>query len=83
MSFRDTRGEIVHRRTYSRPLDEEKGIFETLEQTTDRIIEHQAFMLVLDCDRDARGAYFEKVYLPVRLRNRVSSQTTDVHLEVE
>lgn len=44
MSFRDTRGEIVHRRTYSRPLDEEKGIFETLEQTTDRIIEHQRWL---------------------------------------
>ena len=46
-------------------------------------IEHQAFMLYLDCDRDARGSYFEKVYLPVRLRNRLSGQTTDVYLEVE
>ena len=44
MSFKDTRSEIVHRRTYSRPIDEEAGVFETLEQTTDRIIEHQQWL---------------------------------------
>ena len=44
MSFKDTRSEIVHRRTYSRPIDEDRGVFETLEQTTDRIIEHQRWL---------------------------------------
>ena len=44
MSFKDARSEIIHRRTYSRPLDEEKGVFETLEQTTERIIEHQKWL---------------------------------------
>jgi len=44
MSFADTRSEIVHRRTYSRPIDEDRGVFETLEQTTDRIIEHQRWL---------------------------------------
>ena len=44
MSFADIRAEIVHRRTYSRPLDEEGGVFETLEQTTERIIEHQKWL---------------------------------------
>ena len=34
MSFKDARAEIVHRRTYSRPLNEEIGLFETLEETT-------------------------------------------------
>ena len=44
MSFKDTRSEIVHRRTYSRPIDEDKGIFETLDQTTQRIIDHQQWL---------------------------------------
>lgn len=44
MSFKDARAEIVHRRTYSRPLNEEIGLFETLEETTDRIIEHQQWL---------------------------------------
>jgi len=52
MSFQDTRSEIVHRRTYSRPLDEERGIFETLEQTTDRIIQHQQWLWERALGRD-------------------------------
>ena len=44
MSFKDTRSEIVHRRTYSRPIDEDRGVFETLEQTTQRIIDHQQWL---------------------------------------
>ena len=52
MSFKDTRSEIVHRRTYSRPLDEDAGVFETLEQTTDRIIEHQQWLWERALGRD-------------------------------
>ena len=44
MSFKDTRAEIVHRRTYSRPINEELGLFESLEETTNRIIEHQQWL---------------------------------------
>ena len=44
MSFKDTRAELVHRRTYSRPINEEKMLFETLEQTTQRIINHQQWL---------------------------------------
>ena len=32
------RAEIITRRTYSRPLDEEGEVFETWEQTVDRVI---------------------------------------------
>lgn len=52
MSFRDTRSEIVHRRTYSRPLDEEAGVFETLDQTTQRIIDHQQWLWERALGRD-------------------------------
>jgi len=38
------RAEIITRRTYNRPLDEEGGIFETWEQTVDRVIEHQKWL---------------------------------------
>ena len=44
MTFKDTRAEIVHRRTYSRPVNEDLGIFESLDETTDRIIEHQQWL---------------------------------------
>jgi len=37
-----TRAEIVYRRTYSRPLED--GIFETWEDTVDRVIGHQQWL---------------------------------------
>ena len=44
MSFKDARSEIIHRRTYSRPINEEAGVFESLEDTTNRIINHQQWL---------------------------------------
>lgn len=41
MSFRS---ELVYRRTYSRPLDEKGLVFETWEQTIDRVIGHQEWL---------------------------------------
>jgi ribonucleoside-triphosphate reductase len=38
------RAEIVTRRTYNRPLDEDEGVFETWEQTIDRVIDHQRWL---------------------------------------
>lgn len=39
-----TRAHIVTRRTYNRPIDEANGIFETFEQTIDRVIKHQRWL---------------------------------------
>ena len=38
------RGEIVYKRTYSRPLNDEGSVFEEWEQTVDRVIEHQKWL---------------------------------------
>jgi len=39
-----TRANIITRRTYNRPIDEENGVFETWEQTVDRVIGHQQWL---------------------------------------
>lgn len=39
-----TRSRVVTRRTYNRPLNEEGTVFETWEQTVDRVIEHQRWL---------------------------------------
>lgn len=38
------RAEIITRRTYNRPLDEEGTVFETWEQTVARVIDHQRWL---------------------------------------
>ena len=38
------RSQLITRRTYSRPLDEEGKVFETWEQTVDRVIGHQSWL---------------------------------------
>jgi len=38
------RAQVITRRTYNRPLNEEGTIFETWEMTVDRVIKHQAFL---------------------------------------
>lgn len=38
------RAQVVTRRTYNRPLDEDGKVFETWEQTVDRVIAHQAWL---------------------------------------
>lgn len=44
MNQPSTRAKIITRRTYTRPLDEEGKVFETWEQTVDRVIEHQQWL---------------------------------------
>jgi ribonucleoside-triphosphate reductase len=39
-----TRAQVITRRTYNRPLNDEGTIFETWEQTITRVIEHQRFL---------------------------------------
>lgn len=39
-----TRAEVVTRRTYNRPLNDEGTVFETWEQTVDRVIDHQRWL---------------------------------------
>lgn len=38
------RSQLVARRTYNRPLDEKGSVFETWEQTIDRVISHQQWL---------------------------------------
>ena len=39
-----TRANMLTRRTYNRPLDDEGKVFESWEQTVDRVIEHQQWL---------------------------------------
>jgi adenosylcobalamin-dependent ribonucleoside-triphosphate reductase len=39
-----TRAQVVTRRTYNRPLNKEGTVFETWEDTVNRVIEHQAWL---------------------------------------
>jgi len=39
-----TRAEVIARRTYNRPLNDEGTVFETWAQTVDRVIGHQAWL---------------------------------------
>lgn len=38
------RSQLITRRTYSRPLDDKGTVFETWEQTVDRVIQHQRWL---------------------------------------
>ena len=42
--MKDVRASVVTRRTYNRPLNDEGTIFETWEQTVDRVIGHQQWL---------------------------------------
>lgn len=39
-----TRAQIITRRTYNRPLNDEGTKFESWEQTVDRVIDHQGWL---------------------------------------
>lgn len=39
-----TRAQVITRRTYNRPIDEAGSVFETWEQTVDRVIDHQSWL---------------------------------------
>ena len=47
-----TRAQIVTRRTYNRPLNDEGTVFETWAQTVDRVIEHQEWLWKRAADRE-------------------------------
>lgn len=44
MNEPSVRAKVVTRRTYNRPLNEEGTLFETWEQTVDRVIQHQQWL---------------------------------------
>jgi ribonucleoside-triphosphate reductase len=44
MTEQSLRSKLILRRTYNRPLDEAGKVFETFEQTVDRVIDHQAWL---------------------------------------
>ena len=39
-----TRAQVITRRTYNRPIDDEGKVFETWEETVDRVIHHQEWL---------------------------------------
>lgn len=50
------RAQVTTRRTYNRPLNDEGTVFETWEQTVDRVIEHQKWLW-----QRAKGAFLNEV----------------------
>ena len=44
MNKPSVRAQVITRRTYSRPLDDKDEVYETWEQTIDRVIEHQKWL---------------------------------------
>lgn len=44
MKHPSTRARVITRRTYNRPLDEAGSVFETWDQTVDRVISHQRWL---------------------------------------
>lgn len=52
MTKPSVRAEIITRRTYNRPKNEEGTVFETWEQTVDRVISHQEWLWSRSVDRD-------------------------------
>ena len=61
MTFPNIRSEIIHRRTYSRPLNEEGTLFESLEETTDRIISHQKWLWERQLGRELNSEEFKEL----------------------
>ena len=49
------RSKLIARRTYNRPLDDKGTVFETWEQTVDRVIDHQAWLWYRAGDGDNNG----------------------------
>jgi len=50
------RAQVVTRRTYNRPLNDEGTVFETWEQTVDRVVNHQAWLWERAANVDALPA---------------------------
>ena len=44
MNNPSTRAQVITRRTYNRPLNDEGTVFETWAQTVERVVNHQRFL---------------------------------------
>ena len=44
MNKPSVRAQVITRRTYNRPLDDKDEVYETWEQTIDRVIDHQNWL---------------------------------------
>ena len=54
MTEQSLRSKLIARRTYQRPLDEAGKVFETMEQTIDRVIGHQKWLWLRAAGMDER-----------------------------
>lgn len=52
MNEQTIRSKLIYQRTYARPLDDMGTVFETLEQTVDRVIGHQRWLWERALDND-------------------------------
>lgn len=57
-----TRAAVVTRRTYNRPIDEDQNIFETWNQTVDRVIGHQQWLWERALNRELNDVEFAELY---------------------
>lgn len=57
-----TRAEIITRRTYNRPLNDEGTVFETWKQTIDRVIGHQQWLWERALGRDLNDVEYAELY---------------------
>lgn len=57
-----TRAAVVTRRTYNRPLDEDQNIFETWNETVDRVIGHQQWLWERALNRELNDIEFAELY---------------------
>ena len=56
------RAQVITRRTYNRPLDDSGKVFETWNQTVDRVIEHQAWLWERALGRDLNDIEHAELY---------------------
>ena len=74
MNPMELRSEIVYRRTYSRPLDDEGNKFEEWKDTVNRVIDHQRWLWERALDKELNGEQeYELEKLKELLLSRVAS----------
>lgn len=56
------RAEIVTRRTYNRPLNEEETVFETWRETVSRVIDHQEWLWTRAAGRELKDSEYAELY---------------------
>lgn len=57
-----TRAQVITRRTYNRPLNEEGTEFETWQETIARVIDHQAWLWERSLDRELTDQEYSELY---------------------